>query len=236
MCNFYNQTEESNQKRRKSYSLTGGIVKKAGHDSERAFAEAFQGKVISIEKNDHGDRKKEDVVTERYGKCSVKKGDKIQMLWQVIPMLTKRFGEDHIVIRYAQAAHSFKKNKNENTHLLGMHVANEFKDWLKVKDNFKEVLCYALGGYNEIDSIVDMINTDNKVAYVSEFYNAIDFITNMIVDVRVTRNLSIVTDIKGKMGALSYEIRKNGLLFKMFGTAVLGNLRKQSFCREVSLK
>lgn len=235
MFTYRTQSEESNRRRRETYSLTGGIVKKRGHDAEKAFADAFLGTLITVEKNNFGDRRKEDVVTDQFGRCSVKKGDKIQMLHQVFYKLAQRFGDEHIVVRYGKDIYEFKQNKNDITYTMGLSVAHEFKHWLECKYNFTELLHYVLGGYNEVDYIVDMIDTSNEVAFISPIEDVVQSISNLVIDIRVTSNLSVVSDIIDKKGALSFEIRKAGVLFKMFGRAILGKIRLHPFCKEVKL-
>lgn len=254
---YKRQSAQANVDRSNGYKQTASAVKQSGHAKEHIFAGYHGGKVIPT-----GQDRKTDVEDPIYGNCSVKApaGGKVQMLLQVTENVGVYWGTTHPMYLASQAQRAYYEDRHFNqeqntTQLYEDACANVaiLTKWLLNKNNFKQVLEYALlGNQNnrpEIANIVDMYKTNGDCAYITPGEKFIQSILDANPVPKQTKSglrisVSIETGNKDKDGnpirrsAFSFEVRSNathcrGFLHKMEGGVVFPIVRKSAYCIKV---
>jgi hypothetical protein len=248
---YKRQTAEANLARSLGYKKTASKVKLDGHKAEDIYASFFGGKVIK-------GNGKTDVKCPVYGNTTVKApaGGKVQMLLQTTDNVKLRWGKNHPMYlasesqrRYYEDRH-FNAEKNSTTlyEEAKKHVALLTK-WMSDKENFRQVLNYALLNDGDIDNVVDMYGTNGEYAYISK---GIDFIQEIInadpIPKQTPSGLRISVSIligkfdkegvEKRKSVFSFEVRSNSkhcksFLHKMEGGTIFPLIRSKKVCTKV---
>ena len=168
----------------------GSHFKRAGHIAEEVWAKHINGKILS-------GSKKTDVEKDNLF-FSVKKGKNIQLLMQVLPNLFRRFGNNDMIEFFKCRQSKCDDNKTLN-------MALNFQNWLENNNNFYDLLRYVLTNDGEVNYLVDMIDTDNQLAFVSKTDDLINYLCEIKKDI-VTHGASLIVKFKNK-SLMTFEWR-----------------------------
>ena len=248
---YKRQTAEANLARSVGYKKTASKVKLDGHKAEDIYASFFGGKVIK-------GTGKTDVKCPIYRNTTVKApaGGKVQMLLQITDNVKLRWGEDHPMYlasvsqrKYYEDRH-FNAGKNSKTlHEEATQNVALLTKWMLDKENFRQILNYALLNDGEIDNVVDMYRTNGKCAYISK---GVDFIQEIINADPIPKqtssglriSVSILTGkfdkngVEKRKSVFSFEVRSNSnhcknFLHKMEGGTIFPLIRSKKVCTKV---